>query len=362
MTKDKDVLKVPLESEQDFPKFLKRVRKEEKIYLEQLAEGLMSTSQLARIEKGQRPVRKNMRDRLLGRLGIASDLYENLLDAHDYMEWEQQRIILSAVEQEDTKTAQHLIAVYERQRPCSDKIKRQFCLVMKAEVLKQQKAERQEIGDCYEKAVKLTVPNAGHLCVEKSLLSIQEINMVLEYEYYHKGVDFTEKCSVLMKFVENAVYDDLSKVKILPKIAYYYLQEIFIKQEEQTAEILNESLQICNQAIEMLRNTGRAYYLVELLEIKIKILECIGGDTEESVELANLLRKLYDAYGLPAYMHDCTYLYRQRWVFYIGDVLRIRRKMYGLTQQELCRGICAVRTLRRTEKMQGSMQDRKSVV
>lgn len=359
MRKNKDVLKVPLESEQDFPKFLKRVRNEEKVYLEQLAEGLMGASQLARIEKGQRPVRKNVRDRLLGRLGIASDLYENLLDIEDYMAWECQRNILSAIEQEDTQTAQYLIAEYERQKPVRDRIKHQFCLIMMAEVLKQQKADRQEIGDCYEKAVRLTVPNVDHLCIERSLLSIQEINMVLEYKYYHKGDDFSEKCRSLMAFVENTVYDDLSKVKIYPKIAYYYLQEMFLGQSGQTTEILNENLKVCNQAIEMLRNTGRAFYLVELLEIKIKILECIGDHTEqykESTELANLLRRLYVENELPVYMHDCAYLYRQRWVFYVGDVLRIRRKMYGLTQQELCKGVCSARTLRRTEKMQGSMQ------
>ena len=59
---------------------------------------------------------------------------------------------------------------------------------------------------------------------------------------------------------------------------------------------------------------------------------------------------------MPAYMRDCVYLYQQRWVFYIGDVLRIRREMYGLTQKELCSGICSVKTLRRAEKKESNMQ------
>ena len=80
MKKNQDLQKAPLESDQDFANFLQRVRKERDIHYEQLAEGLMSISQLSRIVKGKRPVHKNMRDRLLGRLGIASDLYENLLD------------------------------------------------------------------------------------------------------------------------------------------------------------------------------------------------------------------------------------------------------------------------------------------
>ncbi|MDE6941001.1 MAG: hypothetical protein K2P40_08695 [Lachnospiraceae bacterium] len=332
----------------------------------------MSARQLARIEKGERSVCKNMRDRLLGRLGISSDLYENLLDIEDYAAWEQQRNILCAVEQKAFQNAQELIAKYEEQGSRADKIKQQFCLVMQAEILRQQGADEGEIGACYEKAVRLTVPDAGHLCTAHKLLAIQEINMILEYEFYHRRADFAQKCRDLMTFVEHSVYDELSKVKIYPKIAYYYLQEMTSQENMQDSGKLEESLEICNRAVEMLRDTGRAYFLLELLEMKIRIVEnikrlpeecgklqvqnALEEELRECVELAELLKKLYKEYEVPAYMQDCAYLYQQRWVFYVGDVLRIRRKMYGLTQEELCGGDCSARTLRRTEKKESSMQ------
>ena len=110
----------------------------------------------------------------------------------------------------------------------------------------------------------------------------------------------------------------------------------------------------------MLRDTGRAYFLLELLEMKIKIVECMRKTSEsekqQSTEMAALLKTLCDEYEVPVYMQDCTYLYRQRWMFYVGDVLRIRRRMYGLTQKDLCEGICSVRTLRRAEKREVNMQ------
>ena len=354
-----DTQKALLESDPAFACFLQRVRKERNIYLEQLAEGLMSASQLARIEKGQRPVHKNMRDRLLGRLGIASDLYENLLDIDDYRTWECQRNIMLAVEQQETQKAQQLIAEYGRQKLSKDKLKQQFCLVMKAEVLKQQNADSQEIGACYEQAVRLTIPDIEHFCLEKRLLSIQEVNMVLEYEFYHKDRDFLQKCAVLMSYVAASVYDELSKVKIYPKIVYYYLREAFSVAASEMPEQSEESLHVCNQAIEMLRNTGTAYYLIELLEAKCKLLGITGTDTleyKDTTELVNLCKRLYSEYQISLYMQDCVYLYRQRWVFYIGDVLRIRRKMFGLTQEELCKGICVPKTLRRIEKMERNMQ------
>ncbi|MDE6364024.1 MAG: helix-turn-helix domain-containing protein [Lachnospiraceae bacterium] len=354
-----DTQKALLESDQVFASFLQRVRKERNIYLDQLAEGLMSASQLARIEKGQRPVHKNMRDRLLGRLGIASDLYENLLDIDDYRTWECQRNILLAVEQQETQKAHQFIEEYGRQKLSKDKLKQQFCLVMKAEVLKQQNAGLMEIGACYEKAVKLTVPDLEHLCLEKRLLSIQEVNMILEYEFYHKDGHFLQKCAALMTYVVDSVYDELSKVKIYPKIVYYYIREVFSVSVLEMQKWFEQSLQACNRAIEMLRNTGRAFYLIELLEEKCKLLQIFEADKKEymeNIEIVELFRNLYCEYDIPIYMQNCVHLYRQRWVFYIGDVLRIRRKMYGLTQEELCKGICVPKTLRRTEKMKRNMQ------
>jgi len=365
MRNTQDKVKAPLEAEQDFAKFLKRVRKEENVYLEQLAEGLMTASQLARIEKGQRPIPKNMRDRLLGRLGIASDLYENLLNIEDYEAWECQRDILSAVERRETSRAWKLILAYENQTPDNDKVTQQFCLMMEAEVLKQQKVDQCDIASCYEKAAKCSIPDIGNLCLKKKLLSIQEINMILEYEFYHKDQSFSNQCKHLMTIVEKTVYDDLSKVKIYPKIVYYYLREEFIQHKEQTMEHLKENLRICNRAVEMLRDTGRAFYLLELLEIKIKLLDCIKEmqedetlrlEYQECEALVHLFHKLYKQCDVSVYMQDCTYLYQQRWVFYIGDVLRIRRKMFGLTQKELCEGVCSVRTLRRAEKKEANMQ------
>ncbi|MDE5698530.1 MAG: helix-turn-helix domain-containing protein [Lachnospiraceae bacterium] len=374
MQEDKGALHGASEADQDFSRFLKQMREEAHVSLKQLSEGLMSASQLGRIERGERSVCKNMRDCLLGRMGISSDLYENLLNIEDYAAWESQRNILGAVEQKDFLGARELIAAYEKLsfKGIKDKIKQQFCLVMRAEILKQQGADRRGIGDCYEEAIRVTVPKVESVWGTKKLLSIQEVNILLEYAYHRRGTDFGKQCKELISFVENSLYDDLSKAKIYPKIVYYYLREMFHGQGEQDAELLRECLEICSRAVEMLRDTGRAYYLLELLEMRIRIAGCIERDRkecvniqdwdkfredyQESVEMLDLLKTLYVEYEVPPYMQDCTYLYQQRWVFYVGDVLRIRRKMFGMTQEELCGIDCSVKSLRRTEKKEKNMQ------
>ena len=67
------------EADQDFAKLLKNIRTEENVSLDQLAMGLMSASQLVKIENGERPINKNIRDRLLERLGIAAWYSERIV-------------------------------------------------------------------------------------------------------------------------------------------------------------------------------------------------------------------------------------------------------------------------------------------
>ena len=375
--KQKNVLKVPLQSEQDFSLFLKRVRMESGVPEEVLAEGLMNVSQLSRIESGERTVCKTMRNCLLGRLGVAPDLYENLLDNEDYAEWVWQHQILCAIDQKAIQQAEQLLGEYKKQEPLHDKTKQQFCIMMNAEMMKQQGADRSVLGSFYEMAVCLTVPHVEQTYQEgapEKLLSVLEVNAILEYEYYRELADntFTAKCRYWMAYVEDSLFDVLSKAKIYPKIVWYYIREMLSEYKALDLTGLYDALQVCEQAVELLRDTGRAYYLTELLECRKQILKAMihklmaGGKRreaeryerllQESTALEKLLKNLYTAYDVPVYMQDCTYLYRQRWVFAIGDVLRIRRNMLGLTQEQVCVGICSVKSLRRAEKKQANMQ------
>lgn len=300
------------EADQDFAKLLKNIRTEENVSLDQLAMGLMSASQLVKIENGERPINKNIRDRLLERLGIAKELYENLLDLCDFEEWDYKKKILSAIQNKKIEDAYRLLKEYKAHLRENDRINHQFILAMWGEVLKQEGASKEKIAECYRKAVILTIPDAEKVWSEKRPLSVLEMNLLLETQ--------------------------------------------------------TENLKICEKAIDKLRDAGRTYYLVELLEIEIQILETMPEDavTEHlekneadkinARELMSVIKNLYAEYEVPAYMQDCTYFYQQKWIFSMKDVLRTRRAMFGLTQEQLCEGICSVKSLRRSEKGQTDMQ------
>lgn len=356
------------EADQDFAKLLKNIRTEEKVSLDQLAMGLMSASQLVKIENGERPINKNIRDRLLERLGIAKELYENLLDLCDFEEWDYKKKILSAIQNKKIEDAYRLLKEYKAHLRENDRINHQFILAMWGEVLKQEGASKEKIAECYRKAVILTIPDAEKVWWEKRPLSVLEMNLLLETLVYGNETDDLYKYRLLMDYVDMGYYDEIMKAKIYPKIVYYYLKKQILFKEYWNMETQTENLKICEKAIDKLRDAGRTYYLVELLEIEIQILETMpedavtehleknGTDRINAKELMSMIKNLYAEYEVPAYMQDCTYFYQQKWIFSMKDVLRTRREMFGLTQEQLCEGICSVKSLRRAEKGQTDMQ------
>lgn len=194
------------EADQDFAKLLKNIRTEEKVSLDQLAMGLMSASQLVKIENGERPINKNIRDRLLERLGIAKELYENLLDLCDFEEWDYKKKILSAIQDKKTEDAYHFLTAYRVRLKENDKVNQQFTLIMMGEVFKQEGASKEKIADCYQKAARLTIPEAEKVWREKRPLSILEINLLLETLVYGNETDDLYKYRVLMDYVDMGYY------------------------------------------------------------------------------------------------------------------------------------------------------------
>jgi len=65
--------------------------------LEQLSEGLCTTSMLCKFEKGKRLPDKLCRDRLLARMGKGTDVYETYLEFEGYHPWECRQQILQSI-------------------------------------------------------------------------------------------------------------------------------------------------------------------------------------------------------------------------------------------------------------------------
>lgn len=357
----------------NFHGFLAAMRIGKGVTLEQLCEGLCSVSMMNRIETGDRLPDKLLRDRLVERLGVTNDGFEDYLQPDEYALWKNRHILIQNIQRGELEIATEMISQYEKESRDKNVIEQQFFITMKGQIRQYQGASLEELKEIYGKALQLTVPDISVLDGKKQILSLQEWNLLLEYIHYGGTVGkleyreertYREKAyRALLDDIRKAGMDQYANVKILPKIVFFLCMEMMEGEEQDwnCARIL----QFCNEAIELLRDTGRLFYFCELLEIKDHALAVLMNQLtaqgelqkaralehtlEETREWYRVIIELYRKYGISEWTENCCYLYQQGENYCIGDVIRIRRKMFGMTAQQLCEGICGEKTLRRLE-------------
>ena len=343
----------------DFPTLIRKAREIQGITLEALCRDICSFSMIGKIERGERLARKELRDRILARLGVCSDGYENFLFYGDYLVWKRQQRIVNAIEKSDYAVAEKELAIYEKRRGGYN-LEKQFCLVMRAQIMQKRHEDPNAIAELYEQAVKLTVSDIDHVSIKELCLSVQELDMVLEYERCCHPDRLASRCEEILAYISSEMFDTYSYVKIYPKVIYYlYLSTVDRDRD------WNRLLRLSSKGIEQLRTTGRMYYLWELIGIRREgltwLLDRIENDGEGRKRAAVLkvidmmtewldaLDFVHDLCGTHREMETSCYLYQQKEAYCISDVIRRRREMLGMTKKALCEGICSEKTIGRLE-------------
>lgn len=371
------------------------------ITLTDLAEGLCSESEMQRIESGERYPEKLMRDRLMARMGVSGESYEDYLQPDEHERWQlRQNILDSIMEKEYESVEQHLLE-YEKMQKRS-KVEQQFIFAMWLWLYKQTQKPQELCLEIAKKAVILTMPKIITGDLKAPLLSEQELNLLLEYialqtEYECRTTNTTfqirealsgengeflcqlemkkpqwyiEQYEYILTCIEKTQIETFAKAKIFPKVVYYVCN--FILENDKSYKNIQKALRICNQAIELLRDTQKGYYLVELLEQKYQLLqelilyfqskkeqnkiEKLQIMQQEAKEWADMFKQLYQENGLSPYMENDCHLYWERNSVAIGDAIKARREMLGMSRKELAEGICSERTLMRMELKQAKSQ------
>ena len=396
--------------EKRFATLLSETRKQQGVTLEQLSEGLCTESQLAKIEKAERLPARTLQKRLLERLGFELAGFENFLQADDYADWKEKEKILYYIESDELKTAKKLLKQYARKQGLenkqdTDKLNLQFYLVMQAQILEHEKCsekvqlqEREKIEaklfSYYETAVQLTVENLVAKTLNERKLAVIELNLLLEYKSRlleqtlqgkkdvhelgkHTAIMLDDAFAMyeeMLAYVQHGCYGTLAKAQIYPKIVFYMYRQLmpYIEQHQEQQDRLLQCLLVVNRGIRFLQQQEVAYYLFELLESKVYLMQtlsaCLVGRNvsekrskwdvlqTQAVEWKETLQNIYTEYGISYRTKDCCYLYHEKKVYSLGETIAKRRKLLGFTQEALCDGICAKKTLMRLEKGKGKAQ------
>ena len=349
--------------------FLRALRDMHGVSQGYVSKGICTISGMNRFERGNRIAEKLMRDRLTARLGISGETYEDYLLPKEYVAWEHRMRIIKAIEGRDLVTAQAELAEYE-QRPELNDLNKQFVKTMQYNLLLLEGASDEALLECVTAAIKYTVPSIEKALQKVHLLADQEVNLIAEYIRLSvpKKVVRDEnawrisKYEKLISYMDASRWEKLQKAKVYPKVTYDICKCLMGKHCDKAQ--LRRGLKLCDEAIDLLRDTSRRYYFIELTEMRRMLAERLMDENaiedaertklhamlEENNTWERVLKELYAEYGIPVYMSDFCYLYYETECHNMVLVEEIRRNMLGISRIKLCDGVCADRTLIRIER------------
>jgi len=330
--------------------YIGQVRVYKGIALEPLARGLCSPAYLCRVEAGKRETDKLLTDAFLQRLGSPAELFWRLLNQDEFRQWQQRQDILSFLRQGDTALAQKAIATYQ----VKTLLEQQFIQTAGINLRALQGAQAGELRDRAMSALQLTQPSFEKRDIEKLLLSQTEGYLLLAYleqEEYLNGLNaVADTYRTLLHLLLRNHYDPRERIYLLPYVACHVIEAEY--QEGQ----LSSALSLCNDTLAELSSEGRLYAYESLLEWKIRLLDAANADTQAPKRLLKWLRNLRpDCPRHPKLLIPFT---ERGHVCCLNQVIRDRRELLGLSQEELAVGICDTSTLSRIETWKSTPQKR----
>ena len=399
----------------DFGRLVASIRKNKKIKASELVKGLCGVDALKRIENGEKLPGYLMRSILIKRLGLAPEWFESMLYPDEYDEWRLRRQIIHTLERGGCSEAYSKLEEYRKKYMLAEperllsglglkdaensleaRIRAQFYIEMNCIYLRKQcsSADRnnyREFAEQYSIAARMTsdiyademneaepIGRADKDKLAGYKLAVYELNLYVEAawcEYLAAPEDEKSKekisrlLEIIMVYMDEHYYDGKTMCKLYPKLVVYYCRV----NEAASDEILHYDMwKKCDKAVAMLRKQMRAYYMIELFDIQLALADnvcnSLQADEQENCrrELEeknrqttvwrNVLAKEYTERDIPVMMQDDCYMRYESVAYCINDVIRARRRLLGYSRKQLSEGICAEKTIEKTEQHRSNPQ------
>lgn len=396
---NKEYSQVLTKDNEGFFRFIESTMDNCGITTEQLTYGLCDTEEWDSLLAGEY-LDKLMMSRLLDRLGCRGARCDILLFGSEYDDWQERMDIVFAINDGETELAEKILEEYACRKivqknidkmGCNERLEYQFVLMMQAHIMLGGRFDRTELIAKLQEAAVLTIPQGVDVAFDngmKIILSVQELDILLEYYYQLVCREIEEKniktvdCYIgrIRKVIDYILSADwfnaLSKANILPKAVYYVMlsnqkkirlnmdnedELIFIAEELKS---YGRWLSDYDNAIEALRNDGRTYYLAELCDmmdiIVSRMKRLLSEDVCKSMKLDDIkntadrcremLLYIEKLTGISRYTKNGMYMYFEPNVYRMEKVVADRRRLLGITQNQLAEGICTAKTIRRLEQ------------
>ena len=319
--------------------------------MDALCRGLCSRSFLVRVENGSRNCEKILTDALLQRAGVSADKFVYMINTEE-QDWLLLREkLISAVDAGDKERAGPLIEQYHEMTENHCKLHRQLLLLLKVMLSWKNKGNKAEMQSRLREAWRITMTGIAmekipDMHAENKHLTLTEFVLVMMHyrilEEQEKIKEAAEGYKKLLRYLEISS-DEEDRVKLYPQIAYR-LAKIYLEQKQ-----VPEAVVLAEKTIELLKVRGRLFYLRQFLEILCTYKELEAEEKSELEEIIASLKWLYKRYKVEEEPWTWSIPFGMAEVELGGNLIRARRKVLGLSQEELSEGICDPVSISRIE-------------
>ncbi len=319
-----------------------------------LSNGICGPKFYEHYENGKKNINKNTQDILMGRLGIGSDSFNYLLGIEDYTNWQKRMQILYMIIKGDTKSGMEAIEDFSKIYD-EEPLDRQFYYRMQAMILQLDGGKRDDIFNLLQKAKNITMRHVTTDNLEENLLSVQEVDTLLDYFYYCENTE-ADIFKRIICYISQDRYDNCAKSKTLPKAVLYY----YHAEKKTDYETLNYILDASTKALSALRENSYSLYLWDILELRnilFSKLMISGPEVDENKQWFDSLTWVYGEFHKDPVTKCSAVVYCVRKVECVNDIIKNRREMLSMSQAELAQKTCIdIRTIRNIELRRSTPQ------
>lgn len=328
-----------------------------------IAEGILSISDLCRVERGEMEIDYFTLQALFERLGKSVDKLELAVSSSEYESIAYRDRIVCSIAEWNYELLEKLISEYQTYIDKRRPIHRQYMSALRAMAWYVKDRDYASCLHGMEQALACTLDGDWRQKLRSGQrLCSQEIWIILVITYCLWKLGETDRLSGQMEQLDSCIvryYTDAEEqVKVYPHCAWL-LGSLYLEQNR-----VEEAYIICKKGKECLVENGSMSPLWEILELEEICLERMGR--QEELAWCRVCQEavafLYEAAGahlesniMAAFMKSSF----QGELIITNELVRDLREAKGLSQEELCVNICAQETLSRIEKGKRSPNKKK---
>lgn len=324
---------------------LGNLREQQGISKEELSEGLCSKVHLYHIETGEREAEKLLFESLYQRLGKYSGRYETLLDNNEYSLQEKRWKICQLID--DGKYQNARLEIEDYKTLTDSVIHMQYICLLECEIMDRTGESVEACMLKLEEAISCTRTDFELDRVETYYLSRMEMLIIEQYVRYMEVSGYTDEAVSYYNRILNILdrqYYDRSERNLQGRYVAYNLMRYYFENKD-----YDMALHMANKAWEYIIGNN---YIVFLAEVKECILDCMeakGRDVSDERRILKILKRFNKRFGVMC-VEDYFPRYAEERVYNVNEIIKQRRRMNNMTQEQLAADICEVTSIWRMEK------------